>query len=161
MHLLWSCLNRYLAVVYLLLNLSYTFHFILVLQHLPTLDTHLQGLWVPEYFWQRGMFVRVHVNAVFAYWTRLSKVYHLSKSISNLLFDSYFTFCCRQVVIILHFQISDAFSRLEISTPQAKRRYLLHIYQAIVTWELKAFLYQVLSFMLNSYPCFNKSFDWE
>lgn len=39
-----------------------------------------------------------------------------------LLSDSYFCYC-RQVVTILHSQIADAFAKLEISTPQAKRRY--------------------------------------
>lgn len=31
---------------------------------------------------------------------------------------------CRQVVVIFHTLISEAYSRLEISTPQAKNRYL-------------------------------------
>lgn len=34
-----------------------------------------------------------------------------------------FYFIFRQVVIIVHSQVSEAFSRLEISTPQAKDRY--------------------------------------
>ncbi|KAL6538742.1 hypothetical protein OROGR_012730 [Orobanche gracilis] len=45
-------------------------------------------------------------------------------NVSIQLFDSYFTcydYYCRQVVIILHSQIHDAFSRLELTTPQAKR----------------------------------------
>lgn len=71
-----------------------------------------------------GYFIQTQLVRTFILGWKYIYIWMLFRYVLYFLIDAYFTrYFCRQVVVIFHSQISEAFKSLQINSPQANSRY--------------------------------------